>query len=124
MASCVEAGPGSRLHAEIASSNSCASSQQRLSTQRRRSSAMCAGGPPNPMQPIRPHSRAAGSRAGRSPPSAHGGEELAAGALPEERRRLPVREACFAELAVGLEARQQEERDERVALPQAWCEPP
>ena len=57
IASSVDAGPGSRLHAAIASSNSAASSHPRLSTHSRRSSAMCAGGPPNPVTPIRPHSR-------------------------------------------------------------------
>ena len=57
IASSVDAGPGSRLQAAIASSNSAASSQPRPSTHSRRSSAMCAGGPPNPVIPIRPHSR-------------------------------------------------------------------
>ena len=57
MASSVEAGPGSRLQAPMASSNSCASSHCLRSTHSWRSSAMCAGGPPKPMQPIRPHSR-------------------------------------------------------------------
>ena len=58
IASWVEAGPGSRLQAAIASSNSGGASQPRRSTQSRRSSAMWAGGPPNPVTPIRPHSRA------------------------------------------------------------------
>jgi hypothetical protein len=57
MASSVEAGPGIRLQTAIASSNSRASSQPRRSTHSWRSSRMCAGGPPNPRQPIRPHSR-------------------------------------------------------------------
>ena len=57
MANCVEAGPGSRLQTAIASSNSRASSQPRRSTHNWRSSRIWAGGPPNPMQPIRPHSR-------------------------------------------------------------------
>jgi hypothetical protein len=57
IASWVEAGPGSRLHAAMASSNSGASSHWRRSTHSSRSSLMWAGGPPNPMQPIRPHSR-------------------------------------------------------------------
>jgi hypothetical protein len=57
IASWVDAGPGSRLHAAIASSNSSASSHPWRSTHSRRSSAMCAGGPPNPVTPIRPHSR-------------------------------------------------------------------
>ena len=57
IASSVDAGPGSRLQAAIASSNSAASSHPRESTHSRRSSAMCAGGPPNPVTPIRPHSR-------------------------------------------------------------------
>ena len=57
IASCVEAGPGSTLQTAIASSNSRASSQPRRSTHSCRSSLICAGGPPNPMHPIRPHSR-------------------------------------------------------------------
>ena len=57
IASSVEAGPGSRLHAAMASSNSSASSHCLRSTHSCRSSAMCAGGPPKPMHPIRPHSR-------------------------------------------------------------------
>ena len=57
MASWVEAGPGIRLQTAIASSNSRASSQPLRSTHSWRSSLMCAGGPPKPIQPIRPHSR-------------------------------------------------------------------
>ena len=57
MASWVEAGPGIRLQTAIASSNSVSSSQPLRSTHNCRSSRMCAGGPPNPMTPIRPHSR-------------------------------------------------------------------
>jgi hypothetical protein len=45
------------LQTAIASSKTRALSQPRRSTQSSRSSAMWAGGPPNPMQPIRPHSR-------------------------------------------------------------------
>ena len=84
IASWVEAGPGSRLQAAIASSNSRASSHRLSSTHSLRSSAMCAGGPPNPMQPIRPHSR---STVGRlawypvcgSPAAGSGGRRPAAG---------------------------------------------
>src|SRR5919202_2867248 len=57
MASCVEAGPGSSAQAAFASSNSRAVSQPRRSTTSSRSSATCAGGPPKPTSPIRPHSR-------------------------------------------------------------------
>ena len=57
MASWVEAGPGSRLVAEMPSSNSWALSQPRSSTQSLRSRAMWVGGPPNPMIPMRLHSR-------------------------------------------------------------------
>ncbi len=57
IASCVDAGPGIRLQTAIASSNSRASIQPRFSTTSCRSSRICAGGPPNPMHPIRPHSR-------------------------------------------------------------------
>src|SRR6266540_3667612 len=58
MASCVEAGPGRRLVAAMPSSNSRSDSHRRWSTHSWRRSAMWAGGPPNPMQPIRAHSRA------------------------------------------------------------------
>ena len=66
IASWVEAGPGSRLHVARASSNSRPSSQPRRSTHSSRSSRMWVGGPPNPMQPIRPHSRRIVSRPGGS----------------------------------------------------------
>ena len=56
MASWVDAGPGRRLVAEMPSSNSGAVSQWWSSTQSWRSRAMWAGGPPNPMTPMRPHS--------------------------------------------------------------------
>src|SRR5262249_31375232 len=56
IASCVEAGPGRRLQAAIASSNSTGAIHRRRSTHSARSSAMCDGGPPKPMHPIRPHS--------------------------------------------------------------------
>src|SRR5580693_9615325 len=62
IASWVEAGPGSMLVAATPSSNSRAEIQSRRSTHSTLSSAMCAGGPPNPMQPMRPHSRAIVSR--------------------------------------------------------------
>jgi len=84
---------------------------------------MCAGGPPNPVDPIRPHSRATVSREGRSSTSG-GGEKLAAGAFLEERHHLPVGKAGFAQLAVGLEARQEKKGDERVSLRDAGAEPP
>jgi hypothetical protein len=58
IASCVEAGPGSRFVVATPSSNSSASSHWRLSTHRRRRSAMWAGGPPKPVQPRRSHSYA------------------------------------------------------------------
>jgi len=57
IASWVEAGPGSRLQADMASSNSRASSHLLRSTHRSRSSLMWVGGPPKPIQPMRPHSR-------------------------------------------------------------------
>ena len=57
MASWVDEGPGSRLHVATASSKWAASIQPRCSTHNRRSSLMCVGGPPKPMQPMRPHSR-------------------------------------------------------------------
>src|SRR6202020_3142779 len=55
IASWVEAGPGRRLHAATASSNSCWSIPPRSSTTRRRSSAICVGGPPKPVTPMRVH---------------------------------------------------------------------
>ncbi len=58
MASCVDAGPGSRLQAAMPSSNSVADIHSRSSTHSLRRRAMWVGGPPNPMHPIRPHSRA------------------------------------------------------------------
>src|SRR4051812_19197582 len=67
MASCVEAGPGSSWQAAFASSNSCADSQPRRSTHSSRRSATCAGGPPKPITPSRPHSRStvgSGTRTG------------------------------------------------------------
>jgi hypothetical protein len=57
------------LTAAIASSKSRAAIHPRRSTHSSRSSAMCAGGPPKPMQPILPHSRAivvSGTRTGAS----------------------------------------------------------
>ena len=69
IASCVEAGPGSRLVVAIPSSNSRADSQARSSTQSLRSRVICAGGPPKPMMPMRPHSRAMVARLTRA---AHG----------------------------------------------------
>src|SRR4051812_19407993 len=49
----------------MASSNSWSLSQPRRVTHSSRSSAMCVGGPPNPMHPIRPHSRTTTLRPGR-----------------------------------------------------------
>src|SRR5262249_52134411 len=62
IASCVEAGPGNRLQAATASSNSCAVSQPSRSTHSSRSRAMCAGGPPKPVEPMRPHCTATSAR--------------------------------------------------------------
>ncbi len=53
MTSCVEAGPGSRLVVAIASSSSALVNQRLRSTQSSRTRAMCAGGPPKPVQPMR-----------------------------------------------------------------------
>ncbi len=55
IATCVDAGPESRLAEAIASSYSVLDIQRRSSTQRRRKSARWAGGPPNPVMPMRPH---------------------------------------------------------------------
>ena len=68
IASWVEAGPGRRLQAAIASSNSRGSSQRRRSTHSSRSSAMWAGGPPKPRHPSRPQARATVVRATSSRP--------------------------------------------------------
>src|SRR5262249_34191735 len=62
IASCVEAGPGNRLQAATASSNSCAVSQPSRSTHSSRSRAMGAGGPPKPVEPMRPHCTATSAR--------------------------------------------------------------
>src|SRR5215211_6737798 len=70
MASCVDAGPGRSWHAAFASSNSRASIHSRRSTTSSRRSAMCAGGPPKPISPRRPHSRStvrSGTRTGGDP---------------------------------------------------------
>ena len=66
IASWVDAGPGSRLQAARASSNSAGASHLRRSTHSARNSEMCAGGPPKPMHPIRPHSRSTVRRPGCS----------------------------------------------------------
>ncbi|GAB3844692.1 hypothetical protein GCM10027610_059620 [Dactylosporangium cerinum] len=55
IASWVEAGPGSRLVAAMPSSNSWALIQPRFVTHSCRRRLMCAGGPPNPVIPIRVH---------------------------------------------------------------------
>src|SRR5690606_36951173 len=72
-----DAGPGSRPHAAFASSNSRASSHRRRSTTRSRSSATCAGGPPNPTTPMRPHSRNTSTRPGRALTDRHHARPMA-----------------------------------------------
>ncbi len=57
IASWVDAGPGRRLVVATASSNSTEPSQPCCSTQSSRNMLMWVGGPPNPVQPMRPHSR-------------------------------------------------------------------
>ena len=57
MASCVDMGPGSTFAAATPSSNSWADIHRRSSIQRWRRRATWVGGPPNPTQPILPHSR-------------------------------------------------------------------
>ena len=96
MASWVEAGPGIRLQAATPSSNSLAGSQPRSSTQSWRSSAMCAGGPPKPMQPIRPHSRtivrsetAGGSAGCTGASSGAASPDTGSTYAPEVNRRQP-----------------------------------
>ncbi len=79
-------GPGSRLQAAIASSNSRASSHCLRSTHSSRSSLMWVGGPPNPMQPIRPHSRSTVARDARA----------GAGAVAPARRAAACRGAGAA----------------------------
>ena len=54
IASCVEAGPGSRLQAAIASSNSTEVSHCLRPTHRSRSNLIWAGGPPKPIHPMSP----------------------------------------------------------------------
>ena len=66
IASWVEAGPGSRLQAATASSNSTAVSQRRRCTHSSRSIRMWVGGPPKPTQPIQPQERSTVARLGRT----------------------------------------------------------
>jgi hypothetical protein len=80
----VEAGPGSRLHAAMASSNSCASSHCLRSTHSCRSSAMCAG-------------RTAEADAPDPPPLPHHGAQLGPvlhGYSPMRASRKPIRVAA------------------------------
>ena len=72
MASWVEAGPGSRLVAAMPCSNSSAVSHCRSVTHSLLSRLMWAGGPPKPMQPIRPHCAAITDSGTPSPPYAYG----------------------------------------------------
>jgi hypothetical protein len=88
IASWVDAGPGSRLQAAIASSNSCASSHFLRSTHSSRSSLMWVGGPPKPMQPIRPHSRSTVARDTRAGPAAGPGGGTGWGWPPVSSGRL------------------------------------
>ena len=76
IASCVDVGPGSRLVAAMPSSNSSGRSQCRSSTHIRRSSAMCAGGPPKPVTPMRDHSRAITGRLTRAGPGSATGSVI------------------------------------------------
>jgi hypothetical protein len=64
IASWVEAGPGSRLQAATASSNSTGVNHFLRSTHRSRNNLIWVGGPPNPRQPIRPHSRTTTAKLG------------------------------------------------------------
>src|ERR1022692_416009 len=120
IASWVEAGPGIRLAAARPSSNSRADSHRLLSTHRVRSSTICAGGPPNPITPIRAHwpaimasgtrspgVSAAGSPAGPSAPgpSAGGPWSVTASSgfpfLPVADRSSPGRPRYQAERMTG-----------------------
>ena len=56
IASWLDAGPGSRFVAAMPSSNSGSDNQARSRTHSARSIAMCVGGPPNPVTPMRNHS--------------------------------------------------------------------
>ncbi len=73
IASCVDAGPGRRLTAARPSSNCPADIHRRRSTTSSRRSAMCAGGPPKPTTPIRPHARAIAPSVGTTRASRRGG---------------------------------------------------
>ena len=116
IASCVEAGPGSRFVAAIPSSNSVGPIQPRSVTHSRRSRAMCVGGPPKPMQPMRPHSRAIVSET--DPPGGLGGTIRRGPAQP---RRSPIanprRTAREAGSATQLSWRDTAPRPSRRASP-------
>src|SRR3954447_14891798 len=104
MASCVDAGPGSSWHAAFASSNSCADSQRRRSTHSSRSSAMCAGGPPKPIRPRRPHSRSTVGSGTRTAGRDHTGVMERLFDAPEEEPSAPA-EAADGPLAARMRPR-------------------
>jgi hypothetical protein len=95
----VDAGPGSRLHAAIASSNSTAAIHRLRSTQSSRSSLMWVGGPPKPMQPIRPHSRSTVAKLGRDRSSRS--PVWSASVMARLRGRW-VRSGCWTGLPAGI----------------------
>ena len=105
MANCVDAGPGSRLQAAMPSSNSPGVIHSRSTTHSFRSRAMWVGGPPNPMHPMRPHSRAMVVRRTGSPAACmvkkarqtRAGEQSPGG----EHRQRANREAWGSGGAVG-----------------------
>ena len=95
----VEPGPGSRLVAAIASSNCSALSQPRRVTQRSRKRATCAGGPPKPIAPIRPHSFTTSASFGAA--GATEGDDDS----PRTRRRLLRRSVTLTKPAHRLDLR-------------------
>ena len=105
MASWVEAGPGQQVGGGDPVLELLGDSQPRRSTHSARSSAMWAGGPPKPMQPIRPHSRAMVPRptwCGRRVPRSWSGPVTGPGRWPRRlmrrvrsaRRSTPGRRGC------------------------------
>ena len=104
-------GPGEEVAGAIAASTSASLSQPRSSTTSRRSRAMCVGGPPKPVSPIRVHSRAIvaiGTEAGRPEVAARSRLDGQAGGDTLERRTLkpvggPLLKTLGAERGVEVE---------------------
>ncbi len=120
IASWVEAGPGSRLQAARASSNSAASSHCRRTTHSSRSSLMWVGGPPNPIHPIRPHSRTIVPRLSAGEADAERADAGCSQARAEPMRAEPMRaEPARAESRRGDPAQAGAAGPDQLACPEA-----